>query len=234
MWTYSNRCLLFNLLLLLLLVLLLPVLFFKFLLLKLIVWLLVLFAVDGFDKVAIAVVPPLGQCRFLWFRMVAVVAVAVVAGDVADAFRMRKSILFRSQSVGNALIFGCLATGMISGNDDECSNLIASWSPLTSAKPRIFSISATFSNGPISSCAKLISPLYINSTTDFNSVHLTSRNITIGCWHGFSKNNDWKYGEQADSTILWAFIDLPSQANVTSTNDSLCNSWSNTFVKFDV
>lgn len=188
------------------------------------------FAVDGFDDVVRVAEPPFCQLRFLWFRIAAAAFALTVDGDV---FRIRKSILFRSQS-GHALIFGCFATGMISGNDDECSNLIASWSPLTSAKPRIFNISATFNSGPISSWAKFISPLYINSTTDFSSDHFTSRNITIGCWHGFSKNNDWKYGEHADNTILCAFIDLPSQAKVTSTKDSLCNSWSNTFVKFDV
>lgn len=108
----------------------------------------------------------------------------------------------------------------------------SSCSPLTSVNPRIFNISATRNSGPISAWLTLISPLYINSTIAFSSVHLTSRIMIIGCWHGLSKNKLWKYGEHADNTILWAFIDWPSQASVTSTNDSFCSNWSNTFVKF--
>jgi len=96
-----------------------------------------------------------------------------------------------------------------------------SGSPLTSASPRILSDSATFSSGPICSCDTLISPLYMNSTTAFNSGHLMSLRITIGCWHGLSKNSDWKYGLQADRTILCALTEWPSQARVTSTKDSL-------------
>lgn len=82
-----------------------------------------LFAVDGFDEVVSVAEPPLGQLRFLWFRFAAFAL--IVDGDAADTFLIRKSILLRSQS-GHALSFGCLATGIISGNDDECSNLIAS------------------------------------------------------------------------------------------------------------
>lgn len=106
-----------------------------------------------------------------------------------------------------------------------------SCSPFTSVRPRIFNISATRNSGPISAWLTFISPLYINSTIAFNSVHFTSRIMMIGCWQGLSKNKDWKYGEQADSTILWAFIDWLSHASVTSTNDSFCSNWSNTFVK---
>lgn len=101
-----------------------------------------LFAFDEFDDVVNVAVLPLGQLRFLWYR--ALVALLAVDGDeAADAFLIRKSILFRSQS-GHAFIFSCLATGIISGSDDndddgvaavvivvvgaddECSNLIAS------------------------------------------------------------------------------------------------------------
>lgn len=109
---------------------------------------------------------------------------------------------------------------------------IISWSPFTSVSPRICNISATRNNGPIWAWLTLISPLYMNSTIAFNSVHLTSRIITIGCWHGLSKNSVWKYGLQAESTILWALMELPSQASVTSTNDSFCSNWSKTLVKF--
>lgn len=81
--------------------------------------------VDGLDDEANVVVLPLDQLRFLWFRMETAAAAAAAAaavvtddGDAADAFRIRNSILLRSQS-GHALIFGCLATGIISGNDDD-------------------------------------------------------------------------------------------------------------------
>ncbi len=43
----------------------------------------------------------------------------------------------------------------------------------------------------------------------------------------------WKYGLQADKTILCALSSCPSTAKVTSTNDSSCNSWSNTDSKLD-
>lgn len=69
---------------------------------------------------------------------------------------------------------------------------IAFCSLLTSANPRICSISAIASSGLIWSWFTFISPLYINSTIAFNSGHLTSRIIMIGCWHGLSKNSDWK------------------------------------------
>lgn len=75
--------------------------------------------VDGLDDIGNAVVPPLGQLRFLWFRMVA--AVDDDDGDAADTFRIRKSILLRSQSA-HALIFDCLAIGMISGKDDDATD----------------------------------------------------------------------------------------------------------------
>lgn len=75
--------------------------------------------VDGFDDIGNAVVPPLGQLRFLWFRMMDVGAVDDDDdGDAADALRIRKSILLRSQS-GHALIFDCLVIGIISGNDAD-------------------------------------------------------------------------------------------------------------------
>lgn len=67
-----------------------------------------------------------------------------------------------------------------------------SCSLFTSANPLILSDSATFNNGPICSWDTFISPLYMNSTAAFNSGHLTSFKMTIGCWHGFSKNRAWK------------------------------------------
>lgn len=143
------------------------------------------------------------------------------------------SMLFICHSV-RAVILGFFGIGVISGISGNFSaSAVASRSPRTSANPRIFNISATRSNGAICSCRTFISPLYINSTTAVNSVHLTSRIMTIGCWHGLSKNKLWKYGLHADKTILWALIELPSHASVTSTNDSLCSNWSKTFVKFD-
>lgn len=118
----------FKLLLLLLLLLLLPLLH----LLLLVVLLFNRFELlatllpdelDEGDDVS-AVAPPFDQFRFLWFRIDVVVVVALADGEEA-AFRIRKSILFRSHCE-QVLSFGCFATGIISGNDDECSNLIAS------------------------------------------------------------------------------------------------------------
>lgn len=56
-----------------------------------------------------------------------------------------------------------------------------SCSELTSASPLTFKDSATLSKGPICSCETFISPLYMNSTTAFNSGHLISFRMTMGC-----------------------------------------------------
>lgn len=106
-----------------------------------------------------------------------------------------------------------------------------SCSLLTSASPRTFSVSATRNSGPICSWYTFISPLYMKSTTARSSGHWTSLSMTIGCLHLFSANMLWKYGLQAERTILCALSVCPSQAMVTSTNVPFCKSWSNTFVR---
>lgn len=47
--------------------------------------------------------------------------------------------------------------------------------------------------------------------------------LLIGCRHGFVMNISWKYGLQIANTILWAWSNLPSHANVTSTKSPRSN-----------
>lgn len=124
------------------------------------------------------------------------------------------------------------------------------FSLVKSTRPRTCKLRAVFKNS--GKCSWLIrtSPLYMKLNKASISCFLTSRSITMGCWHGFAWNykesklnylfylqtlficsnfkfyslhtlsRDLKYGLHAESTTLCAVNDWPSQARVTSIKSS--------------